>query len=66
MVYADTCADLLWEENIIHSLINTVEVAQAKGCVYFLKKKYCANKRFPVTSNLRYMHGVLNVDEIKN
>jgi hypothetical protein len=36
------------------------------GCVYFLKKKYCGNKRFPVTSNLRYMHGVLNVDEIKN
>jgi hypothetical protein len=30
------------------------------------KKKYGANKRFPVTSNLRYMHGVLNVDEIKN
>jgi hypothetical protein len=30
------------------------------------KKKYCANKRFPVTSNLRYMHGVLNVDKIKN
>jgi len=23
-------------------------------------------RRFPVTSNLRYMHGVLNVDEIKN
>jgi hypothetical protein len=35
------------------------------GCVYFLKKKYCANKRFPVTSNLRYMHVILNVDEIK-
>jgi hypothetical protein len=30
------------------------------------KKKYCANKRFSITSNLRYMHGVLNVDEIKN
>jgi hypothetical protein len=30
------------------------------------KKKYCANKRFCVTSNLRYMYGVLNVDEIKN
>jgi hypothetical protein len=36
------------------------------GCVYFLKKKYCTNKRFPVISNLRYIHGVLNVDEIKN
>jgi hypothetical protein len=30
------------------------------------QKKHCAEKRFPVTSNLRYMHGVLNVDEIKN
>jgi hypothetical protein len=39
----------------------------AIGCVYSLKKKkYCANKRFSVTLNLRYMHGVLNVDEIKN
>ena len=27
---------------------------------------YYAKRRFPVTSNLRYMHGVLNVDEIKN
>jgi hypothetical protein len=35
------------------------------GCVYF-KKKYGANKRFSVTLNLRYMHGVLNVDKIKN
>jgi hypothetical protein len=31
-----------------------------------LKKKYFANQRFSVTSNLRYMHKVLNVDEIKN
>jgi hypothetical protein len=38
----------------------------ALGCVYFHTKKHCAEKRFPVTSNLRYMHGVLNVDEIKN
>jgi hypothetical protein len=36
------------------------------GCVQFLKKKYYAKKRFSVTSNLRYMHEVLNVDEIKN
>jgi hypothetical protein len=35
------------------------------GCVQF-HKKHCAEKRFPVTSNLRYMHGVLNIDEIKN
>ena len=25
-----------------------------------------AKRRFPVTSNLRYIYGVLNVDEIKN
>jgi hypothetical protein len=30
------------------------------------QKKHCANKRLSVTSNLRYMHGVLNLDEIKN
>jgi hypothetical protein len=35
------------------------------GCVYFLEKVRCKRK-IPVTSNLRYMHGVLNVDEIKN
>jgi hypothetical protein len=38
-----------------------------KGCVQFLKKKkVLCEKRFLATSNLRYMHGVLNVDEIKN
>jgi hypothetical protein len=30
------------------------------------EKMHYAKRRFPVTSNLRYMHGVLNVDEIKN
>jgi hypothetical protein len=35
-------------------------------CLVPQKKKHYAKKRFPVTSNLRYMHGVLNVDEIKN
>jgi hypothetical protein len=34
-------------------------------CLLPKKKKYCANKKFSVTSNLRYMHGVLNVDKIK-
>jgi hypothetical protein len=32
----------------------------------FQKKIYYIKKRFPVTLNLRYMYGVLNVDEIKN
>jgi hypothetical protein len=35
------------------------------GCVYFLKKKILCKQKIPVTSNLRYMHWVLNVDEIK-
>jgi hypothetical protein len=30
------------------------------------RKKHYVKKRFPITSNLRYMHEVLNVDEIKN
>jgi hypothetical protein len=34
--------------------------------VFSSEKKYGAEKKFPATSNLRYMHGVLNVDEIKN
>jgi hypothetical protein len=46
--------------------ISSVTFEKGKGCVYFIKKKYCANKRFSVTSNLRYMYGVINVDEIKN
>jgi hypothetical protein len=29
-------------------------------------KKSTIKKRFPITSNLRYMYRVLNVDEIKN
>jgi hypothetical protein len=38
---------------------------QTTTAVFTSSKKYYANKRFSVTSNLRYMHGVLNVDEIK-
>jgi hypothetical protein len=37
---------------------------QDVGCVY-LPEKSTIKKRFPVTSNLRYMHEVLNVVEIK-
>jgi hypothetical protein len=33
-------------------------------CLDPLKSALC-KKRFPVTSNLRYMYGVLNVDKIK-
>jgi hypothetical protein len=29
-------------------------------------KIHYAKRRFPITSKYRYMHGVLNVDEIKN
>jgi hypothetical protein len=34
-----------------------------KLCLVHLKSALC-KKRFPVTSNLRYMHVVLNVDEL--
>jgi hypothetical protein len=34
--------------------------------VFSSSKKSTMQKKFPVISNLRYMHGVLNVDEIKN
>jgi hypothetical protein len=34
--------------------------------VFSYLKKYYVKKRFLITSNLRYMYGVLNVDEIKN
>ena len=32
----------------------------------FFRIWHYAKRRFSVISNLRYMHGVLNVDEIKN
>jgi hypothetical protein len=32
---------------------------------YFSKFHY-AKRRFPITSKYRHMHGVLNIDEIKN
>ena len=40
---------------------------RARGCLVTLNSKlwHYEKKRFPVTSNLRYMHGVLNVDKIK-
>jgi hypothetical protein len=34
-------------------------------CLDALKSALC-KIRFPVTSNLRYIYGVLNVDKIKN
>jgi hypothetical protein len=43
--------------------------AQVRRAVFssLKKKKYVlCEKRFSITSNLRYMHGILNVDEIKN
>jgi hypothetical protein len=45
---------------------SAVAAWHATMAVFSSKKKYCAKKRFLVTSNLRYMHGVLNIDEIKN
>jgi hypothetical protein len=40
-------------------------VTQIRLCLVTPKRHY-RKRRFPVISNLRYMHGVLNVDEIKN
>jgi hypothetical protein len=34
--------------------------------VFSSVEKYTMQKKIPVTSNLRYMHEVLNVDKIKN
>jgi hypothetical protein len=34
--------------------------------VFSSSKIHYAKRKFPVTSNLRYIYGVLNVDEIKN
>jgi hypothetical protein len=63
--------------NLINQRLDTIyQIKSKRATVLFFtpfytskhspQKKYCANKRFLVTSNLRYMHGVLNVDEIKN
>jgi hypothetical protein len=41
------------------------QVTRSWLCLLPQKKVLCKQK-IPVTSNLRYMHGVLNVDEIKN
>jgi hypothetical protein len=45
-----------------HGSIKLAQICYRLGLV---QKKHYA-KKFSVTSNLRYMHGVLNVDEIKN
>ena len=40
---------------------------ESRGCLVTpnFKLWHYAKRRFSVISNLRYMHGVLNVDEIK-
>jgi hypothetical protein len=59
-------------DNRLEAIIIYVEQRRDHGSLLLLglclvpQTKHCAEKRFPVTSNLRYMHGVLNVDEIKN
>jgi hypothetical protein len=45
---------------------NHQSVMLLRLCSVPQKKKYYAKKKFSVTSNLRYMHEILNVDEIKN
>lgn len=67
-----------WDSNRFSC--RTIKVAQNKWALVWLDKHvprpclvppiswiwHYAKRRFSITSNLRYMHGVLNVDEIKN
>jgi hypothetical protein len=49
-------------------------VPEARASIFIDRYRLClvppkmhyTKRRFPVTSNLLYIHGVLNVDEIKN
>jgi hypothetical protein len=58
------CCLSSWFSLLVLEAVNEL-VAILFSAVFSLKKHY-AEKRFSVTSNLRYMYGVLNVDEIKN
>jgi hypothetical protein len=43
------------------------DLAQKEALAVFRSiEKYTMQKKFPVTSNLRYIYGVLNMDKIKN
>ena len=47
--------------------LHTVPCGKDKGVFSSHQNpRHYVKKKFFVTSNLRYMHGVLNVDEIKN
>jgi hypothetical protein len=50
----------------VAAMMQAEVTARAKGLVFSSSKNALCKKKFPVTSNLRYMHEVLNVDEIKN
>ena len=49
-------------------LPNPTQTTKPSPCLVTPKSKFWhyTKRRFPVTSNLRYMHGVLNIDKIKN
>jgi hypothetical protein len=44
----------------------TRELSNQTQAVFSSIEKYTIQKKFSVTSNLRYMHEVLNADKIKN
>jgi len=46
----------------------TKDPVRLRACLVLPNSRiwHYVKRRFPVTSNLWYMHGVLNVDEIKN
>jgi hypothetical protein len=63
-----TTLSFILSENNQNALYLRTERVCFRPCLdakYFPKFHY-AKRRFPITSKYRHMHGVLNVDEIKN
>jgi hypothetical protein len=54
---------------MLHACVERFDVMGGRGNILGWdggSEQGLCKKKFPVTSNLRYMYGVLNVDEIKN
>jgi hypothetical protein len=56
--------EIFWEVN--RALVEQVNFGFNIQAVFRSLKCALCKKRFPVTSNMRYMYGILNVDKIKN
>jgi hypothetical protein len=48
---------------VVHEPLEYANLGHMSSCPNFWHR---AKRRFLITSNLRYMHEILNVDEIKN